>query len=268
MGAIVRGILFSVVLYCAAGESPVQAAPLAPNMERASSASLYVYADDLIVADCCRLDRLSPDLGLSELADLPYPGNPSVLAENEVRDLPGVPAAVFMALFGFACISAVKDRKFYVAAFAGLLCVCQASINVLPKMARLHRGRDVNRYSADSIYTRQVLNSFRPRCEIEGNDYAGLLHKLAGIPDSITDPFKSAKQEGVAQSTESHTASLYSSDLSYHPSLSAILESFYYARLSFDFATAGMRRLHYVDPAFFLNLLPHGPPANLPNFSC
>ncbi len=105
---------------------------------------------------------------------------------NLVKPLPAVPAAVFIALIGFLCVSFVKDRRVWLAALAGLLWAGQAGIQAVPQLAlRLtHRNHSEQQLDTELAYPYYLNNSSRPRCDIEGTQYAGLLHYLAGIPEA------------------------------------------------------------------------------------
>lgn len=102
------------------------------------------------------------------------------------KPLPAVPAASFMALIGFICVSLVKDRRVWLAALTGLLWVGQTGIQTIPQLVlRLSHANLSNKQSSAEIdYSNYLLNSNRRRSDIEGTRYIGLLHRLAGIPDS------------------------------------------------------------------------------------
>lgn len=120
--------------------------------------------------------------------ELLQPPNFAVLGNtrgNHVKPLPAVPAAIFMVLSGFICISLVRDRRFWLAALAGLLWAGQVGITVLPQLA-LHLGHGnygKQHLCAELTYPHCLENSNRLRSDLEGTQYIGLLHHLAGIPD-------------------------------------------------------------------------------------
>jgi len=68
-------------------------------------------------------DLLKPPADFKNLAALP-PGT---------KSLPAVPAALFMGLTGFICVSLVRDRKVWLAALTALLWIGQLSITTLPR---------------------------------------------------------------------------------------------------------------------------------------
>jgi len=102
------------------------------------------------------------------------------------KSLPAVPAAILMVLTGFLCVSLVRDRRVWLAALASLLWVGQAGIQALPQLAlRLsHKNHSQQQLYAGLTYPYYLENSSRLRSDIEGTRYMGLLHHLAGIPDS------------------------------------------------------------------------------------
>jgi hypothetical protein len=106
------------------------------------------------------------------------------------RSLPAVPGALLMGLTGFLCVSLVKDRRFWLAAFTGLLWAGQTGIQALPHLALHFRNRSRIERQFDSEFTCQYnLENSRLRSDVEGTQYIGLLHHLAGIPDTTIPPF-------------------------------------------------------------------------------
>jgi hypothetical protein len=108
----------------------------------------------------------------------------TVLAES----LPAVPKALLMALTGFICVSLIKDRKLWLTVLCGLIWASQTGIQVLPQLAERFNiaNHSKLRNYANPSYISYLENSLRRRCDIEGTQYIGLLHHLAGIPN--TDP--------------------------------------------------------------------------------
>jgi len=100
-----------------------------------------------------------------------------------LKNLPPVPAAFFMALTGFLCVSLVKDRRFWLAVLAGLLWAGQAGFLAIPQLALNISKKHIQRKSpVSAVYLHQFENSGRLRSDIEGTQYIGLLRHLAGIP--------------------------------------------------------------------------------------
>ena len=150
------------------------------------------------------------------------------------KSLPAVPGALLMVLTGFICVSLVKDRKVWLAALAGLLWLGQAGIQAVPQLAlRLsHRNHTEQQFSAELIYPYYLENSNRSRSDIEGTQYIGLLHHLAGIP----------------QGTMSF------------PSPSAIISERYSLNSLLNCLTLRVEQFICFSPAFIFDNLPRGPP--------
>jgi hypothetical protein len=99
------------------------------------------------------------------------------------KSLPPVPAALFMVLTGFLCVSLVKDRKVWLAVLVGLLWAGQAGFHVIPQLAAHISKKNIQRKSCFNAATlHQLEESCRLRSDIEGTQYIGLLRHLAGIP--------------------------------------------------------------------------------------
>lgn len=121
-------------------------------------------------------ELLKPPLGFT---DSPVP-------HTHAKALPAVPAAFLMALIGFICVSLVKDRRVWLTALTGLLWAGQTGIQALPQLVTyLSPKKYVKQDSLiEPLCFHQIENSSRLRSDIEGTQYIGLLHHLAGIPNS------------------------------------------------------------------------------------
>jgi len=150
------------------------------------------------------------------------------------KSLPAVPGALLMVLTGFLCVSLVKDRKVWLAALAGLLWVGQTGIQAVPQLAlRLsHRNHTEQQLDAELTYPYYLENSNRLRSDIEGTQYIGLLHHLAGIP----------------QATMSFL------------SPSAIISEQYSLNSLLNCLTLRVEQFTYFSPAFIFDNLARGPP--------
>ncbi len=103
------------------------------------------------------------------------------------KTLPPVPAALFMVLTGFLCVSLVKDRRFWLAALAGILWAGQAGFQVIPQLASNISKKHIQRKSpVNTTCLYRVEDFYRLRSDIEGTQYIGLLRHLAGIPAGTT----------------------------------------------------------------------------------
>ncbi len=143
-----------------------------------SNPHISVVADvtDAIESDNSRLAQLA--------VELLTPPNPYI-DSTTTKSLPPVPGALLMVVTGFLCVSLVKDHKLWLTAVAGLFWVGQSGIHAVPQLAvrlghRMHNHRQV---AAELMYPYYLENA-RPRSDIEGSSYIGLLHYLAGIPQS------------------------------------------------------------------------------------
>jgi len=110
----------------------------------------------------------------------------------DAKTLPPVPAALFMVLTGFLCVSLVKDRRLWLAAIAGLLWAGQAAIQAIPQLAANISKKHIQRKShANTACLYRVEDFYRLRSDIEGTQYIGLLHHLAGIPAGTISSIRS-----------------------------------------------------------------------------
>jgi len=104
------------------------------------------------------------------------------------KTLPPVPAALFMVLTGFLCVSLVRDRRVWLAALAGLLWAGQAGFQVIPQLASNISKHIQRKPTANIALLHRNEDSCRLRSDIEGTQYIGLLHHLAGIPQRKERP--------------------------------------------------------------------------------
>lgn len=156
---------------------------IVPAVQMASDTPAVIVPTEEIVgpidAKLANLGRelLQPPASFAGLSDTQ--GNP-------VKPLPAVPAAIFMVLSGFLCISLVRDRRVWLAALAGLLWAGQAGIQTIPQLALRfsHGNHSKQQLCAELTYPHYLENSNRLRSDIEGTQYIGLLRHLAGIPDT------------------------------------------------------------------------------------
>ena len=103
------------------------------------------------------------------------------------RSLPGVPAAIFMVLTGFLCVSIVNDRRIWLASLAALLWLGQTGVSAMPKVASHIAGkRNITQNSPYNFVGVGKAKYHRLRSEMEGTQYMGLLRHLAGIPALVS----------------------------------------------------------------------------------
>ena len=98
------------------------------------------------------------------------------------RSLPGVPAAIFMVLTGFLCVSFVNDRRIWLATLAGLLWLGQTGLSAIPQAASHLAGKNNVTQNHPHNFVGAGKGRYRLRSDVEGTQYIGLLRRLAGIP--------------------------------------------------------------------------------------
>lgn len=184
---------------------------------------------------------------------------------NLVKPLPAVPAALLMALTGFLCVSLVKDRRLWLAALAGMLWAGQVGIQNLPQLAlRLsHRIHSKQELGAEPAYLHYLENSDRLRSDIEGTQYIGLLHHLAGIPDNKSAYRNIHLAELIASSQ--YRRKPFGKAVTYPrkdtlPYLSAIISEQYRLNSLFKRLAVRAKQFSCFSPAFIFAELPRGPP--------
>ena len=166
----------------------LSAASAAPTVNNCSS-NLVVSAESPtsnayipVVADAA----FAAEFGNSHLAQAAaeflkpppaFTGSPA--APVGVKTLPAVPGALLMGLTGFLCVSLVKDRRFWLAALAGLLWVGQTGIQAVPQLAvRIsHKNHIAQQLDTQLTYPYYLENS-RLRSDVDGTQYIGLLRHL------------------------------------------------------------------------------------------
>jgi len=180
------------------------------------------------------------------------------------KTLPAVPRALLLVLTGFLYVSLVKDRKVWLAAFAGLLWAGQTGIQAIPQLAvRLsHKNYSEQKLCAEFTYPHHFAISDRPRSDIEGTQYIGLLHHLAGIPRGIS-ALRITQAGGAEQLTAQHKLSQRVSDRSRRntvPFLSAIIQKQCSLNSLLNCLVFRARRFVCFSPAFIFDIIPRGPP--------
>ncbi|MGB2808644.1 MAG: hypothetical protein WBC22_12950 [Sedimentisphaerales bacterium] len=162
------------------------------------------------------------------------------------KSLPAVPGALFMGLTGFLCVSLVKDRRFWLAALTGLLWVGQTGIQAVPQLAvRIsHRNHIEQQLDAKLTYQYNLENS-RLRSDVDGTQYIGLLHHLAGIPD---DKMSLLSQDSSQTEDEFRAPQFAIMGLSF-PLIPAT-----------NCLAAKVEQFIYFSPAFIFDNLARGPP--------
>lgn len=163
------------------------------------------------------------------------------------KPLPPVPGAIFMVLTGFVCVSLVKDHKLWLTAVAGLFWVGQTGIHAVPHLAvRLgHKAHSRKQIAAELMYPYYLENS-RPRSDMEGSSYIGLLRHLEAIPAGKI----SLLQKQQHHHTEDQVCAPRCALIEFSPRIIPV----------FKCLTAIARQFVCFTPAFIFENLPRGPP--------
>lgn len=106
------------------------------------------------------------------------------------RPLPAVPAALFMCLTGFLCVSLFRDRKVWLAGITFLLWAGQVGITALPQKCRVCIAHHLNKRWAVPTLPSLGERDSRLRSDLEGTEYIGLLRHLEGIPALRHTPYE------------------------------------------------------------------------------
>lgn len=246
----------------------------------AASGAPTVAIDNPIIAPTCQIASNTPDVIIpteevvgpidAKLANLGKeflqpPASFAVLGDaqgnNVIKPLPAVPAAVLMVLFGFLCVSFVRDRRVWLAALTGLLWAGQISIQVLPQLAlQLNHGNlSKQQLCAELTYPHYLENSHRLRSDIEGTQYIGLLRHLAGIPDKTITTFLQLRLSFLRNLSRAKSREQESRILENAPQFAVVKFPFYLfpATICLDSKT---EQFISFSPAFIFANLPRGPP--------
>ncbi len=185
---------------------------------------------------------------------------------NSVKSLPAVPATMLMVLIGFLCVSFVRDRRVWLSAMAGLLWIGHAGVQAIPQLAlRLsHKNHSEQQLYAELTYPHCLENSKRLRSDIEGTQYIGLLHHLAGIPGAgfvLNSCFSILESRFLRASSVQHPAlSIEPLALGVNTSQRALLSEQYSLNSPFNCLASIAEQFVYFSPAFIFDNLARGPP--------
>ncbi|OHB60990.1 MAG: hypothetical protein A2167_01070 [Planctomycetes bacterium RBG_13_46_10] len=171
--------------------------------------------------------------------------NPPALPAG-TKPLPAVPAALFMGLTGFMCVTLVRDHKVWLAVLTGLLWAGQAGFTALPQAASYLVSRNyLNQHSQQQNYYITVQKQARLRSDFKGTEYISLLHYLEGIPTKIRNTKHDIRYTIlIPRIVEGHALNIVS------PYLIQTLNC-----LAFQ-----VRRFYCFSPAFIFEAIPRGPP--------
>ena len=181
-----------------------------------------------------------------------------------VKSLPPGPGALLMVLMGFLYVSLVKDRRLWLAALTGLLWTGQTGLRVLPQLA-VHLGRrnsSEQQFAAQLAYPYYPGNSNRLRSDIDGTQYMGQLHHLAGIPKrrSALQVARLGGAGGVTLCRNSCAKGYDFAQRDVQPSPSAIIPKHYCLISPLKCLASRAEQFVCFSPAFIFDNLPRGPP--------
>ena len=155
---------------------------------------------------------------------------------NSIRLLPDGPTAALILLAGFLCVSLHRDRRVWLMALMGLLWICQAGIQILPRLGQhiSHNSHTKHQTHARLTHPAYLGRFHRSRSDIEGTQYIGLLHHLGGIPDA----------KSIINLRISQPAVIFNSNLT----------------LQLRCLASKVEQFVYFSPAFIFGTIPRGPP--------
>ena len=188
LGNIRKGLLVSLSLLVA---SAVSAAPTVSDYNRDVAAPALSLISDTPHIESYEINQIGEPTN-SHLASVaaeflrPPVDSKSPASLSQPKPLPPVPGAIFLCLAGFLCVSLVRDRRVWLTALAGLLWFGQTGFAALPQLAsHIRSKKQIQQQSpAGLIYVSQLDGSLRSRSDLEGTEYIGILHHLAGILNS------------------------------------------------------------------------------------
>ena len=170
------------------------------------------------------------------------------------KSLPAVPGALLMGLIGFLCVSLVKDRRFWLAALAGLLWLGQAGIQAVPQLAvRLSHRNHIARQLDTQLNYPYYLENSRLRSDIDGTQYIGLLRHLEGIPERKERPHVKRGAKYLAPSLRRGFRQLKTTQF-------AIMGRAFHIIPVTNCPAAQVEQFICFSPAFIFAQLPRGPP--------
>lgn len=216
-----------------------------------------VASHDLIMPVQFSLDSKFIEIG-KELSESPV----GIINSIAVKQLPAIPATLFMALVGFLCVSFVRDRKIWLTVIFGALYLGAAGVNAVPQLlAKCNEENVKQSYAKKAV--RAIGDFVRPTTS--GNQvtrYIGLLHRMA-IPDN--ESFDGGQWRKSITSHRHSSNVLLSVFSRFAPfslnSYFSVIKSFSNSKFSIDDSSEATRSWGCLLRLFTsLNSLAHGPP--------
>ncbi|MFC1782215.1 hypothetical protein ACFL02_01350 [Planctomycetota bacterium] len=225
----------------------------ANRQSRIHTDNFYDYQNSAL-ADAGRQMLVPPQ---SLLYSTPFP-------KSSIRSLPALPGAILMGVTGFLTVTMVRDRKFWMSVFTGLILLSHAGMQTIPMLTnRLARGWlpvKQPRASATDLYNSD--RSLWPVGSFERTLYVGLLHRLAGSNEhgddfiNMTPGINTWDRVYRLTSDAVQLCSTTVISLTHH----AFLENYYGLSPSLPYRADRPEPLTYFSPAFIFVNLPRGPP--------
>ena len=222
-----------------------------------------VFEQDIFnsnIQSCLTWDMASSDPGHTAIVG---ESNPRVNAQ--VKSLPPAPGAVIMGLIGFLIVTLVRDRKFWMSLFAGLVVIGQAGILSVPRIAaRLTQNKQqVAPLTTDNFLILKWENVVEKN-NAELTHYIGLLRRLSGSPDDAAPSLSEIRRLCAACNLLKLVSLEGSNSFSWRNSTpqSAFIDGLNrYSGLSSPICL--LRHIspsNYYSPAFAFQCRPRGPP--------
>ena len=185
----------------------------------------------------------------------------SPVIRTDVRPLPAVPKAIYMALVGFVCVSLVKDRKVWLTVVTTILWAGQVGITALPRKCRVCLAHHLNKRWAVPTIPCLSEQSSRAHRNVDDTEYIGLLSYLEEIP--ATDNSEQRTDNSVQRTAYTLNAErCKNSELRTTNNASQFaIDTFYPYFIPQTIRLAKIaEHSNYFSPAFIFPLLPRGPP--------
>lgn len=200
------------------------------------------------------------DLELAAIGcEITQPSSASVVLpvafDAGVKVLPAVPTTLLLVITGFFCVSFVRDRRAWLAAFTGLVWLGHAGACAVPQLAHhLCRPRQLHRqFTIQSFRAHPIENSDRSRCDIEDTEYIGLLRHLAAIPQTRSVCRFNNYQSEFCDSFERTEDNFRSTQFAIVRLSSRLI-------CAVNCSTRSVEQIIYFSPAFIFDNLARGPP--------
>jgi len=191
--------------------------------------------------------------------------NSDPLANAHVKSLPAAPGAIFMGMIGFLIVTLVRDRKFWMSVFTGLIVIGQIGILSVPRIAaRLTQNKQQVASLTTGNFLSLKLDNVVEEKNAEITHYIGLLRRLAGSPEDANHTVRKDQRLYAANSILRLVSLEWSNSLScWNATLTSanVDRKNNFPNLPFPFCLIRHNSpSHYYSAAFAYQSLPRGPP--------